>query len=131
MNFDYIVIGSGVAGLSVALSAAQDRQRVLVITKGQLEESNTRWAQGGIAAAVAQGDSPALHTQDTLVAGAGLNNNAAVDALTAGAPQSIQALLDYGVNFDREPNGELELGREGAHSVNRCDVNASASQQMN
>lgn len=117
--YDYIVIGSGVAGLSVALHAAADNQKVLVITKSHLEESNTRWAQGGIAAAVSPDDSPISHKQDTLIAGAGLCDEKAVEVLTNDAPDRIAELLRLGVAFDREANGELELGREGAHSANR------------
>ena len=119
MAYDYIIIGSGIAGLSVALSAAQDGRSTLLVTKSRLEESNTRYAQGGIAAAVAQDDTTASHSQDTLNAGAGLCDVEAVTQLTGDAPARIQALINLGVNFDREPDGELELGREGAHSANR------------
>lgn len=119
MAYDYIIIGSGIAGLSVALSAAQDGRRTLLVTKSRLEESNTRYAQGGIAAAVDPDDTTASHSQDTLNAGAGLCDSEAVTRLTEDAPARIQALVDLGVSFDREPDGELELGREGAHSANR------------
>ena len=119
MAYDYIIIGSGIAGLSVALSAAQDGRRTLLVTKSRLEESNTRYAQGGIAAAVDPDDTTASHSQDTLNAGAGLCDSEAVTRLTEDAPARIQALLDLGVDFDRKPGGELELGREGAHSANR------------
>jgi L-aspartate oxidase len=115
--YDWIVIGSGIAGLFTALEAANDGS-VLVVTKGALEESNTRYAQGGIAAAMAPGDRPALHAQDTLVAGAGLCERAAVDLLAEEAPARIADLLVYQVPFDRE-GGKLALGREGAHRVAR------------
>ncbi len=119
MAYDFIIIGSGIAGLSVALSAAQDGRSTLLVTKSRLEESNTRYAQGGIAAAVAHDDTTASHSLDTLNAGAGLCDTEAVTQLTGDAPARIQALVDLGVNFDHEPDGELELGREGAHSANR------------
>lgn len=119
-EYDYIIIGSGVAGLSVAAAAAKNKRRSLVITKSNLEESNTRYAQGGIAAAFASSDSPAAHLQDTLVAGAGLSEPQAVKALTTEAPRRIRELIRLGMPFDREATtGEIELGREGAHSANR------------
>jgi L-aspartate oxidase len=119
-HYDYIIVGSGVAGLSVALAAAQGGQRSLIITKSALEESNTRYAQGGIAAAVAESDSPKSHLLDTLEAGAGLCDPTAVEALTTDAPGRIAELVRLGMPFDREEaNGQLELGREGAHSANR------------
>ncbi len=118
-DYDYLIIGSGVAGLSVALNAARNNQRVLLVTKAHLEESNTRYAQGGIAAAVAHDDTTTSHRDDTLIAGAGLCDAAAVEVLTADAPERIQELIELGVAFDREVSGELELGREGAHSANR------------
>jgi L-aspartate oxidase len=115
--YDWIVIGSGIAGLFSALEAAR-HGRVLVITKGALEESNTRYAQGGIAAAVAPCDSPRLHGRDTLAAGAGLCDAPAVRALTEEAAARIADLLAYRVPFDRE-GAALALGREGAHAVSR------------
>src|SRR5689334_5293205 len=119
-QYDYIVIGSGVAGLSVALAAAKGGKRSLIITKSQLEESNTRYAQGGVAAAVGEGDSAHSHEVDTLVAGAGLCDTAAVEALTQDAAGQIAELIRLGMPFDREEaSGEIELGREGAHSANR------------
>jgi L-aspartate oxidase len=118
-DYDYIVIGSGIAGLSVALAAAEGGKRSLIVTKSQLEESNTRYAQGGIAAAVATDDSPQAHAADTLIAGAGLCDTKAVDVLTADAPARIAELIRLGVAFDREADGEIELGREGAHGANR------------
>ncbi len=119
MNYDYIIVGSGIAGLSVALAAAQGGKRSLIVTKSNLEESNTRYAQGGIAAAVAEGDTTRSHNDDTLIAGAGLCDDQAVEVLTGDAPARIAELIRLGVPFDREENGELELGREGAHSANR------------
>ena len=119
-EYDYIIVGSGVAGLSVAAAAAKNGRRSLIITKSHLEESNTRYAQGGIAAAVAPTDSPLSHLEDTLVAGAGLSEPQAVKALTTEAPKRIAELVRLGMPFDRETaSGEIELGREGAHSANR------------
>jgi len=115
--YDYIIIGSGIAGVYTALLAAQHGS-VLVLTKAALEESNTRYAQGGIAAAIAPGDSPALHLEDTLIAGAGLCDLAAVKVLTEEAPARIRDLFSYGVPFDRH-GGEIALGLEGAHSARR------------
>ena len=119
MEYDYIIVGSGIAGLSVALAAAQGGKRSLIVTKSNLEESNTRYAQGGIAAAVADGDTTQSHGSDTLIAGAGLCDDEAVEVLTDNAPARIAELIRLGVPFDREQSGELELGREGAHSANR------------
>lgn len=112
--FDLIVIGSGIAGLYAALLAAP-HARVLLISKGVLEESNTRYAQGGIAVALAEGDSPALHRQDTMAAGDGLCDGDSVAILTQEAPACILDLLQRGVPFDRE-HGALSWTLEAAHS---------------
>jgi len=115
--YDYIVIGSGIAGLFTALLAAK-HGRVLVITKAALEESNTRYAQGGIAAPMAPEDSPALHFRDTVDAGAGLCDERAVRVLTEEAAARINDLLAAGVPFDRE-HDRLALGLEAAHGMPR------------
>ncbi|HEY0607516.1 MAG TPA: L-aspartate oxidase [Herpetosiphonaceae bacterium] len=115
--YDYIIIGSGIAGLFTALQAAQ-HGRVLVITKAALAESNTRYAQGGIAAAIGMADSPQLHRDDTLSAGAGLCDPAAVRVLTDEAPARIYDLIRLGVQFDTH-DGELALGLEAAHQARR------------
>ena len=117
-DYDLIVVGSGIAGLSTALLAAP-HMRVLVLTKAGLSDSNTRHAQGGLAAAVGAGDDPRLHAADTLRAGAGLAEAAAVRALTESGRRVVDHLLRYGVRFDRQPDGALALGREGAHGLNR------------
>lgn len=99
LSYDYIVVGSGIAGLYTAL-LAQDLGRVLVITKGSLEECNTAFAQGGIAAAVGPGDSPALHREDTENAGAGLNDPEAARILADDGPERVADLIRFGVPFD-------------------------------
>ena len=98
-DYDYIIIGSGIAGLNTALMA-KEHGTVLIVTKGRIDDCNTRYAQGGIAAAVGAGDSPALHMQDTLAAGAGLCDPAAVQVLTDEGPQRVARLIQWGVPFD-------------------------------
>jgi L-aspartate oxidase len=116
---DFLVIGSGVAGLRAAAALAA-HGRVLVLTKaGDAAESNTGYAQGGIAAAVGDDDSPDLHARDTEAAGDGLCDAEAVRVLVADGPGSVLELAAWGAAFDREPDGAFALGREGAHSVRR------------
>ena len=115
---DYLVIGSGLAGLTFALKAAEHGQ-VTVLTKATITDSNTSWAQGGIAAAVGESDSWALHEEDTLVAGAGLCDKAAVRFLVQNAPQAIDWLQELGTQFDLKGTNDLDLGREGGHSRHR------------
>jgi len=117
-KFDYLVIGSGLAGLAFALRASR-HGTVAVITKAEISESNTQWAQGGIAAAVGEADSWELHERDTLIAGAGLCDERAVRFLVQEAPAAIQWLVDLGAEFDSAQGGELSLGREGGHSRHR------------
>jgi L-aspartate oxidase len=112
------VIGSGVAGLFFALKTA-DKGKVLLITKATKQESNTRWAQGGIAGVFGSEDSFEKHVQDTLVAGDGLCNEDVVRMVVTDGPTRIRELMDYGAHFDRGSDGRLELGREGGHSANR------------
>jgi L-aspartate oxidase len=109
-----IVVGSGIAGLIAALELSRERE-VTLVTKAQLAESNTRWAQGGIAVAMFEDDSVAEHVADTLRAGAGLCNVKAVEVLCTEGPQRIRDLMQLGVEFDRK-NGELARGMEAAHS---------------
>ena len=117
---DVLVIGSGIAGLSVALHAAQFA-RVLLVTKVAALESNTNYAQGGVAAALGDDDSFSLHEQDTLTAGAGLCDPEAVHVLVEEGPTEITRLVSLGVRFDRDPGRteRLALGREGGHSRRR------------
>jgi len=113
-----LIIGSGIAGLYVALRCAELGLRPTVVTKARLEESNTRYAQGGIAAAIGPDDSPARHLADTVRAGAGLVDRAAARVLTGEAPARIADLVRYGVPFDTI-EGHIALGREAAHSRSR------------
>ncbi len=115
---DLLIVGSGIAGLYVALRAREEGLVPCILTKSRLTESNTRYAQGGIAAAVGADDSPALHFQDTLRAGAGLVDRAAARALTQEAPRRIADLARWGVPFDTV-EGRVTLGREAAHSRDR------------
>ena len=119
---DVVVVGSGIAGLTAALRcrselahAGYDDARVLLVTKALLDAGSTRWAQGGIAAALAADDSPDDHLADTLTAGAGLCDPASVRVLVEEGPQRVHDLLDLGAAFDRDPSGRLELTREGGH----------------
>lgn len=115
--FDFIIVGSGIAGLYTAL-LAKEAGSVLILTKGSLDECNTKYAQGGIAAPIGHGDSARLHFQDTITAGAGLCDPEAVNILTEEASDRITDLIDIGVPFDTQ-FGAVALTREAAHSVPR------------
>ena len=117
-RFDVVVVGSGIAGLYAALQAHEHSASVLVVTKGSIDEASTRYAQGGIAAAVGAGDSPEAHLADTIEAGAGLVDEAAARLLVFEAAGRIADLVRYGVRFDAT-DGEVALGREAAHSAPR------------
>ena len=116
-TYDYIIVGSGIAGLYTAL-LAKEQGSVLILTKGSIEDCNTKHAQGGIAAPVGKGDSPELHFQDTIAASAGLCDPEAVQILVEEAADRITDLIKFGVHFDTL-NGEIALTREAAHSVPR------------
>jgi L-aspartate oxidase len=117
-SVDFLVVGGGVAGLRAAIGLAA-AGRVLVLTKAAPAESNTGYAQGGIAAAVGDDDSPALHASDTLRAGDGLCDEGAVTSLVEDGPTYVRELLAWGARFDRDADGRPALAREAAHSVRR------------
>ena len=118
LSADFLVIGSGIAGLRAALTIAESGT-VIVLTKAHPGESNTGYAQGGIAAALGRDDSPELHAKDTIAAGDGLCNPIAVDVLTREGPKYVLELLAWGAAFDRDTDGTPALAREAAHSVRR------------
>jgi L-aspartate oxidase len=119
LEADVLVVGSGVAGLTTALHARAAGYRVLLVTKAQVDEGSTRWAQGGIAAALADDDSPAEHELDTLVAGAGLCDPEAVRALVTEGPDAVRRLIALGARFDTDAAGDIALTREGGHLRDR------------
>lgn len=118
LETDYLVIGSGIAGLNFALLAAE-HGKVTVITKKRPTDTNTNWAQGGVAAVLASDDSFETHIQDTLIAGDGLCDREVVELCVHDGPNQVQRLLDLGVRLDRDATGKLDLGKEGAHSKHR------------
>jgi L-aspartate oxidase len=115
---DFIVIGSGIAGLRAAIALAPVG-RVLILTKAEPTESNTGYAQGGIAVALGDDDSPLLHAADTVKAGDGLCDEEAVRVLVEQGPPYVTELVEWGTRFDRDAEGRLSRGREAAHSVRR------------
>ncbi len=117
MQYDIIIVGSGAAGLTAAISLAE-KHKVLVLAKGSLTGGSTAWAQGGIAAVLDAGDTFEQHIEDTMVAGAGLNRRETVEFVVENAPRSIARLIEMGVPFNKEA-GELHLTREGGHSARR------------
>ena len=116
---DVVVIGSGVAGLTTALQIRAHNLSVMLITKARVDEGSTKWAQGGIAAALGPGDSPDQHERDTLVAGAGLCDLPAVKVLVSEGPEAVRKLIARGAVFDKSETGEIALTREGGHLRNR------------
>ncbi|MCL5670683.1 MAG: L-aspartate oxidase [Acidobacteria bacterium] len=116
-HVDYLILGAGIAGLRAAIELA-DAAHILVLTKGEIYESSTEHAQGGIAAALAEDDEVRLHLQDTLQAGDGLCREEAVKILVEHGPREIKKLIDWGMEFDREGT-KLAFTREGAHSRSR------------
>ncbi|MGH9901165.1 MAG: FAD-dependent oxidoreductase, partial [Pyrinomonadaceae bacterium] len=115
---DFIVIGSGIAGLRAALEIARGAGRVTVLTKERTSESNTEYAQGGVAVALSEDDEASLHEEDTVGAGAGLCDERAVEVLVADGQKYIRELIEWGTEFDRE-GGRLLFTREAAHSRRR------------
>ena len=118
LTTDVVVVGSGVAGLTAALHATR-AGKVLVVTKVHVDDGSTRWAQGGVAAALGADDSPLEHEQDTLEAGVGICDTTAVRVLCEEGPLRLRELMALGAAFDRDPSGELSLTREGGHHRDR------------
>lgn len=117
-DVDFLVIGSGIAGLSFALKAAS-KGKVMIITKANEDESNTKYAQGGVAVVVDKSDSFEKHIADTLVAGDGLCDVNVVENVVREGPKRVQEIIDYGTHFDKKTNGVYDLAREGGHSEHR------------
>ena len=112
---DFLVIGTGIAGLSFALKAA-DYGKVCLVTKGKADETATKYAQGGIAAVMYTPDTYEKHIQDTLIAGDELNDEKAVRITITEAPERIKELIELGVSFDKNASGLYDLAKEGGHS---------------
>lgn len=117
-SVDFLVIGSGIAGLSFALKAA-DHGKVLIVTKSNEDESNTKYAQGGVAVVVDKSDSFDKHIADTLIAGDGLCDKKIVEIVVKEGPERIQEIIDYGTHFDKTGKGDYDLAKEGGHSEHR------------
>jgi L-aspartate oxidase len=118
LETDFVVIGSGVAGLRAAIELAKSGARVTVLTKDKASESNTEYAQGGVAVVLSDDDAAELHEDDTIVAGAGLCDEKAVETLVAEGTKYIRQLIDWGTEFDRH-GGKLVFTKEAAHSRRR------------
>ncbi|MEU4079577.1 L-aspartate oxidase [Streptomyces venezuelae] len=119
IDADVVVVGSGVAGLTAALRCTAAGLRTVVVTKARLDDGSTRWAQGGIAAALGEGDTPEQHLDDTLVAGAGLCDERAVRVLVTEGPDAVRRLIETGADFDKTADGAIALTREGGHHRRR------------
>lgn len=118
-RFDVLVVGSGAAGSTAALAAASAGSLVALISKARLSDSNTRWAQGGMAAVLGVQDSFEEHVQDTVRLGCGLAERSVVERVVRGGPEAVEQLLAMGAEFDRTPDGDLDLTQEGGHSRQR------------
>lgn len=122
MQTDFLVIGSGIAGLTYALKVAEAKpdKKVVVITKAQSDEKNTKYAQGGVAGVWDdEKDSYQKHMEDTLIAGDGLCNEKIVEIVVKEGPERIREIIEWGAQFDKDAAGDYSLGKEGGHSVNR------------
>ncbi len=118
-TFDVLIVGSGIAGLSFALRLAQQGRTVAILTKKTRAESNTNYAQGGIAVVTSQTDDFSSHVEDTLIAGDGLCNEQVVREIVSDGPARVKELIDVGLKFSRDESGAYDLGREGGHSERR------------
>src|ERR1051325_5492703 len=119
MQTDFLVIGSGIAGLTYALKVAQHypNKQLIVITKAAPDETNTKYAQGGVAVVNdLENDSFEKHIEDTLIAGDGLCNKEVVEIVVKEGPARIQEIIDWGARFDKDAEGDFKLGKEGGHS---------------
>ena len=122
MKTDYLIVGSGIAGLTYALKVAQHNpeQSLTIITKASSDETNTKYAQGGIAGVMNfDEDSFSKHIEDTLIAGDGLCNSRIVELVVKEGVERIQEIISWGAEFDKDPAGDFKLGKEGGHSENR------------
>lgn len=121
-NTDILIIGSGIAGLTIALKTANKlpNAKICIVTKSDENESNTKYAQGGIAVVMNKiSDSYSKHIKDTLIAGDNLNDRTVVEMVIKKGPSSIKDIIKWGAKFDKTKNGEYDLGKEGGHSENR------------
>src|SRR5881275_3553005 len=119
METDFLVIGSGIAGLTYALKLAQQfpDKKIAVVTKATADETNTKYAQGGVAVVNdLENDSFEKHIEDTLIAGDGLCNKEVVEIVVKEGPARVQEIIDWGARFDKDAEGDFKLGREGGHS---------------
>src|SRR5262245_50438501 len=116
---DVVIVGSGIAGLTCALHLREAGLHVTVVTKVNIDDGSTRWAQGGIAAVLDPLDTPAAHAHATFVAGVGLGDPVAIDTLVTEGPARLRELIRWGAQFDRHPDGSLMLTREGGHLAHR------------
>ena len=129
LTTDFLVLGSGIAGLTFALRAAEFGE-VLLVTKRECDDSATNWAQGGMAAVLAPGDSFEKHKEDTHFAGAGLCHEKVVDICVREAPESIRWLSEVGTRFSRSESGDFELGREAAHHVAHHHLSGTGGDEL-
>ena len=119
---NYLIIGSGVAGLTFAVRIAEkfSSRNIIIVTKGDEDESNTKYAQGGVAVVMdSEEDSFYKHIQDTLKAGDGLCDESVVEMVVKEGPKRFKELIDWGANFDLDAEGNFDLGKEGGHSEYR------------
>ena len=121
-SYDIVIVGSGIGGLSTLLYLSETsiykegKLSICLLVKGALNQTNTSWAQGGIAAVKALGDNFEKHINDTLVAGAFTNDEKIVEKVVNSSPDLIEDLIKWGVQFDKKNNGEFDLAKEGGHS---------------